>query len=200
MFASIFATFLQGESYHYPIRELYTTCALSCLQHAGDEYKDRSSYPPSAHRLIQPITPPHHPLSVSLTPKPTSHQHQTRPITTNKMHALTLLTLATTALGAAVETRIPRLGAFGVSLTAACPIQNPLILEFAEGNEGPQCRSFYNNTVYTTVNQYYWDPKCLLTLYQTTNCSDDGVVSGPGCWRPDGGIAGYTVTCPYKKS
>ncbi|KAK3354032.1 hypothetical protein B0T25DRAFT_224411 [Lasiosphaeria hispida] len=116
------------------------------------------------------------------------------------MHALTLLTLSTTALGAALESRIPRMGAFGVSSTAVCPIQDPLILEFAEGNESPKCWSFYNGTIYTTVNQYYWDSKCLLTLFQTTDCSDSGVVSGPGCWQPDGGVGGYTVTCPWKNT
>lgn len=118
------------------------------------------------------------------------------------MHLISTITatavLALTASGAVVESRLPRLGAFGVSQTPGCPIQNPVISEWAEGSESSQCHTFYNNAVYTTVDVYYWDPQCLLTLFQTTNCSDPGIVSGLGCWEPEGGIAGFTVTCPYK--
>ncbi|KAH8883009.1 hypothetical protein GQ53DRAFT_597189, partial [Thozetella sp. PMI_491] len=69
---------------------------------------------------------------------------------------------------------------------------------FAYGADSPACRTFPNNFVYKAVDIEFWDPQCLLTLYQTFDCSDPGIVSGPDCWSPEGGIAGYTVTCPYR--
>ncbi|KAK3389597.1 hypothetical protein B0H63DRAFT_464011 [Podospora didyma] len=122
------------------------------------------------------------------------------------MHFSTILTLASAmalqlgAHAAAVEKRLPRLGAFGVSQTRACPLQQPIyVYEYAEG-EGDDCKPFFDNTVFQTVDVFFWDPKCLLTLYETHNCSDPGVVTGPDCWTPDGGIAAHRVTCPFKTS
>ncbi|KAK0723589.1 hypothetical protein B0T26DRAFT_643192 [Lasiosphaeria miniovina] len=101
----------------------------------------------------------------------------------------------------AVEKRLPRLGQFGVSLTRACPLQTPLdVFEFAEGEQSDACRTFLNNNVYRAIDVFFWDPQCLLTLFETNNCTDPGVVTGPNCWTPDGGIAAYKVTCPYKTS
>lgn len=124
----------------------------------------------------------------------------------------------TLATEASITPRIPRLGAFGVSTTFGCPLVNQELSEFALGQQGDTCRTFYNTTTYTAINVYYWVPQCLLTLYNTVDCSDNvsnqsregsgarnwtkakrlcvlqGVVSGLGCWNPEGGIKGYKVT------
>jgi hypothetical protein len=83
------------------------------------------------------------------------------------------LTGASMAAAAAIDSRIPsRLGAFGVSTSPDCPLVNHEVFEFALGNQGDTCRTFYNNTTYTAVNVYYWQPQCLLTLFNTLDCSD----------------------------
>ncbi|KAK3326942.1 hypothetical protein B0T19DRAFT_149067 [Cercophora scortea] len=42
------------------------------------------------------------------------------------------------------------------------------------------------------------EPRCRVTVFQTTDCSDPGIVSGTGgCWSPEGGIAAYKVDCPW---
>ena len=99
-----------------------------------------------------------------------------------------------------LDKRIPRLGAFGVSATRTCPLDNTNqeVFEFALGQESNECRTFWSGKVYSAVDVYYWDPKCLLTLFTKSDCSDDGVVTGPNCWTPEGGIAAYKVTCPYR--
>lgn len=118
------------------------------------------------------------------------------------MHFAALLPIAGALLGltngASISPRLPRLGAFGSSTTAACPLVDPQVHEFAEGSEGNACYTFYNNATMRAIDVYYWDPQCLLTVYTTTDCSDSGIVSGPGCWAPGGGVSGYKVTCPYK--
>ncbi|KAK3374721.1 hypothetical protein B0H63DRAFT_255867 [Podospora didyma] len=99
---------------------------------------------------------------------------------------------------AAIDARVPLIGSFGVSKTWGCPIQNQVVVNFADGGESNNCLPFHNNNVYTTIHVYSWNPKCLLTLFQKVDCSDPGVVSGLGCWQPDGGMHAFKVTCPYK--
>jgi hypothetical protein len=113
------------------------------------------------------------------------------------MHLSSLLVaLSTTSLAAAaaIEARLPRLGAFGVSQTRGCPIVDPQITEFALGQQSDACRTFYNNATYPSINVYYWQPQCLLTVHTKLDCSDPGILSGLGCWSPEGGIAAYKVT------
>ncbi|KAK4102893.1 hypothetical protein N658DRAFT_494957 [Parathielavia hyrcaniae] len=118
------------------------------------------------------------------------------------MHLSAILSLAgaaSVATAAAVDARIPRMGAFSASLTMGCPLANldSGINEFAIGSQGDTCRTFYDNATYQSIHVYYWIPQCLLTVYNTADCSDPGIVSGTGCWSPPGGVAGYKITCPY---
>ncbi len=131
-------------------------------------------------------------------------------LTTLLTTALTALTVNAAAISSppsaeaaeVLESRAGLIGSFGVSLIRACPIQNPWNVNFADGGESPACHAFYNaagqKTAYTTVSVYHWNPKCLLTLFIKADCSDPGIVSGLGCWQPEGGIRGFKVTCPYK--
>lgn len=89
------------------------------------------------------------------------------------------VTGATIATAAAIESRLPRLGAFGVSPTFGCPLASQDLFEFALGAQSDACRDFYNNTTYAAINVYYWQPQCLLTLFTTLDCSDP--VSGFPC-------------------
>lgn len=88
-------------------------------------------------------------------------------------------TSLTLAAAAAVTPRIPRLGEFGVSTTFGCPLVNQERLEFGLGQQSEACRTFYNNTTYAAINVYYWMPQCLLTLYNTLDCSDDVSIQPP---------------------
>jgi hypothetical protein len=85
---------------------------------------------------------------------------------------LIAITAGTMATAAAIESRIPRLGAFGVSQTFGCPLVNPEFHEFALGEQSDACRTFYNNATFKAVDVYYWQPQCLLTLFNTFDCSD----------------------------
>jgi len=113
------------------------------------------------------------------------------------MQLTTLLTLASgasLATAAAIEARLPRLGEFAVSQTWGCPLINPERFEFGLGSQSDACRQFWQNATYLAVDVHYWQPQCLLTLFQTLDCTDPGIVSGLGCWSPEGGIKGYKVT------
>ncbi|KAK3380950.1 hypothetical protein B0H63DRAFT_194764 [Podospora didyma] len=113
--------------------------------------------------------------------------------------ALSLLLVAgTTTAAPVVEERVPLIGAFSVSEVAGCPLGPPLnTFQIALGDGCGDCRKFYNGTVYRSIDRYWFNAYCIITLFQTTTCSDPGIVSGPGCWTPEGGIAGYKVTCPW---
>jgi len=79
---------------------------------------------------------------------------------------------ATVTSAMAVESRLPRLGAFGVSTTSVCPLVNLETSEFAVGAQSDACRTFYDNTTYQAIDVFYWIPQCLLTLYNTPDCED----------------------------
>lgn len=85
---------------------------------------------------------------------------------------LLAVTGATVASAAAIESRIPRLGAFGVSKTFGCPLASQELFEFALGAQSDACRDFFENNTYQAINVYYWQPQCLLTLFTTLDCSD----------------------------
>ncbi|KAM7183317.1 hypothetical protein V8F20_012666 [Naviculisporaceae sp. PSN 640] len=102
---------------------------------------------------------------------------------------------------AELDPRIPLMGAFHISTQAACPLVAPELYQLALplGPDDTSCRRFYNNMTYAAISVDFWNPKCLLTLYNTLTCSDPGIVSGTGgCWWPDGGIKAYKATCPYR--
>ncbi|KAK3390700.1 hypothetical protein B0H63DRAFT_519911 [Podospora didyma] len=111
---------------------------------------------------------------------------------------LSLAALATAASAAPMEERMLLMGIFRTSQTWGCPLQNPELFQIGLGAESPDCRTFYNNTTYAAINVETWVPQCLLTLHNTYDCKDPGIVSGLGCWSPEGGIKGYTATCPWK--
>ena len=121
------------------------------------------------------------------------------------MQLITALTAAAAAFGSASAAALDSrqvlgnlVGRFEVSKVAGCPIKSPVVINFAWGGDSPKCHPFHNGAVYTTVNRKEWDPRCLLTLFQRADCSDPGIVSGPGCWQPEGQMRAFKVTCPYK--
>ncbi|KAB5513262.1 hypothetical protein GE09DRAFT_1162923 [Coniochaeta sp. 2T2.1] len=85
---------------------------------------------------------------------------------------LVAITGATLATAAEIESRIPRLGAFAASQTFGCPLATRDFFEFALGAQSDACRTFYNNTTYQAIDVYYWKPECLLTLFNTYDCTD----------------------------
>ncbi|KAH8893947.1 hypothetical protein GQ53DRAFT_745353 [Thozetella sp. PMI_491] len=104
-----------------------------------------------------------------------------------------------TASAAAVEKRLPRYGSFGYYPVDGCPNTQQGIVEFTYGNDCGKCNNFANNTVMKSINVFGQidSGKCIITVHNTFDCSDPGIVSGPGCWSPEGGIAGWTITCPW---
>ncbi|KAK3314003.1 hypothetical protein B0H66DRAFT_446576, partial [Apodospora peruviana] len=99
--------------------------------------------------------------------------------------------------------RVPLMGYFHISTTAQCPLVNPTFYQvgLSLGPDNTSCRTFTSGTgniTYGSISVDYWNPKCLITLFNTFDCSDPGIVSGTGgCWTPEGGIRAYKGTCPY---
>ncbi|KAK3315738.1 hypothetical protein B0H66DRAFT_270256 [Apodospora peruviana] len=109
---------------------------------------------------------------------------------------LSLFAVSTHA--AAIEQRVPLLGGFGVSQIAGCPLQQQLVFQVAIGDGCGDCRTFYNGTIMKSINVYSMNPQCVVTVHQKLDCTDPGIQSGTGgCWTPEGGIAAYTVSCPW---
>lgn len=130
--------------------------------------------------------------------------------------AATALTMGSTTVSAAPANsntkRVPTLGGFRLSTSGTCPMEySPNeTLEFYTVNFGEACGkctvpkkqypSSANETAEfdaRTISDAFLNPKCQITLYQTNDCSDAGVVSGSGCWAPEGGIKAYKVSCPW---
>ena len=116
--------------------------------------------------------------------------------------ALTLLSLASsTPIHHSPQTgaRMLYMGQFNVHATPHCPLgEGKQFFLIGLGADAPVCHNFYSNTTMGAIDVDYWSPHCQLTLHTTLDCSDDGVVSGVGCWSPEGGIKGYKHTCPWK--
>ncbi|KAK3348220.1 hypothetical protein B0H65DRAFT_169536 [Neurospora tetraspora] len=135
-----------------------------------------------------------------------------------------LITLFTGALTAAISIgtasalpassssdtkRVPILGGFRLSTSDTCPMDlSSQNWEFYTVNFGAACgectvpkRQCTGNVTETfdarTISDAYLNPKCQITLYQKTDCSDPGIVSGSGCWAPEGGIKAYKISCPW---
>jgi len=98
----------------------------------------------------------------------------------------------------ALEARLPRYGAFGAWLARDCPASGPdATVEFTYGNDCGVCNNFYGDKRMQSVNVYGLDPRCFITFHISHDCSDPGIQSGIGsCWDPEGGVAGWTITCP----
>ena len=117
------------------------------------------------------------------------------------MHLATLIATASAlALGAragTINARVPLLGSFGVSEQLGCPLGPQLVFPVGYGDGCGVCKSFYGNTSYASIHSYGFSQYCVLTVFTTPDCSDGGIQSGPGCWSPPGGVAGYKVSCPW---
>jgi hypothetical protein len=114
--------------------------------------------------------------------------------------ALFTLTRAAPAADAEVSKRIPILAAFGAYPDTGCPVSEINLVQLAYGaTKCGECRTFGpTNTTMLSLNEFSCNPVCVLTVYQKDDCSDPGIQSGlGGCWWPEGGFKGYTVTCPW---
>ncbi|KAK3349054.1 hypothetical protein B0T25DRAFT_519362 [Lasiosphaeria hispida] len=114
---------------------------------------------------------------------------------------LTLTALAAGTVNAAALTgRVPLMGIFRASTVAQCPLEASDFYQIglSLGPDDTSCRTFYNNITYGAINVEYWHPQCVLVLFNTIDCSDDGMASGTGCWSPPGGFQAYKGTCPYR--
>ncbi|CCC09591.1 hypothetical protein SMACR_03622 [Sordaria macrospora] len=131
----------------------------------------------------------------------------------------TFLTLGSTASAAPASAstpyeagntkRVPTLGGFRLSTADTCPMDlSSQNWEFYTVNFGAACgectipkRQWTGNGTETldarTISDAYLNPKCQITLFQKTDCSDPGIVSGSGCWAPEGGIKAYKISCPW---
>ncbi|KAK0635835.1 hypothetical protein B0T17DRAFT_503336 [Bombardia bombarda] len=110
----------------------------------------------------------------------------------------TVLVTIGAANAAAISSRIPLMGIFRASATALCPLGPSDLYQIGLGAEDDSCRRFYNNVTYGAVDVQYWNSLCLFTIFNTLDCSDPGIVSGLGCWSPEGGLVAYKATCPYR--
>ncbi|KAH8881121.1 hypothetical protein GQ53DRAFT_608457, partial [Thozetella sp. PMI_491] len=69
--------------------------------------------------------------------------------------------------------------------------------EFAVGSACGICTNFPNTARMASLKVVTLVPECQLTIFTTFDCSDPGIVSGLGCWSPEGGAAAFKVTCPW---
>ncbi|KAH8908579.1 hypothetical protein BR93DRAFT_925674 [Coniochaeta sp. PMI_546] len=102
-----------------------------------------------------------------------------------------------------INKRVPILGTFEISTDYGCPITYGTNSRLVTVNFGDACGNCFPvtpygdpNGTYQTVSNLAIDPRCMVTLFQTNNCQDPGIVTGPACWTPDAGIRGYSVVCP----
>ena len=115
-----------------------------------------------------------------------------------------LLSVAAVAIGtvnaAALQSRVPLMGYFRASTAAQCPMETSDFYQvgLSLGPDDTSCRTFWNNITYGAINVEYWHPQCQIVIHSTSDCSDPGVLSGTGCWAPEGGFKAYKGTCPYR--
>ncbi|KAK3370492.1 hypothetical protein B0H63DRAFT_316966 [Podospora didyma] len=114
--------------------------------------------------------------------------------------AASALLFGPSASAAAVpQKRIPVIGAFAVSPFRDCPITNGTITQLTYGNDCGKCNNFWAGSTMKSIDVkgQVADGKCVITVYNTADCSDPGIQSGPSCWAPEGGVKGWTITCPW---
>jgi len=117
-----------------------------------------------------------------------------------------ILTTLTALLAAAPTTAAPaaNLNARGptdvVTFTLSpefntCTV-NPTTTTVPFGQACGTCKPLAPSQKSISVTQL--ERRCRITVYNTADCSDAGIVSGTaGCWSPDGGILAYRVDCPW---
>jgi hypothetical protein len=108
----------------------------------------------------------------------------------------------TTVNAAVVEKRVPYLGSFILSTQEGCPVEIGSNTEYIQIYYGSACGDCvptdgYNGTTFKAITNLVIDPKCRVTLFNEPTCTSDGIVSGPNCWTPEGGISAYKVDCPW---
>ncbi|KAK3486717.1 uncharacterized protein B0T23DRAFT_232208 [Neurospora hispaniola] len=138
-------------------------------------------------------------------------------LTTLLTGALAVLSIGASALPASSSSssseynskRVPTLGGFRLSTADTCPMDlNSHNWEFYTVNFGAACgectvpkKQLTGPVTETfdarTISDAYLNPKCQITLFKKMDCSDPGIVSGSGCWAPEGGIKAYKITCPW---
>ncbi len=122
---------------------------------------------------------------------------------TTLLSAFSALALALAVRATVLHKRPPILGGFILSTDAGCPVdvgQDSAYFIIGYGDACGDCKSaaLYNSTDYfKAITDLTIDPRCIVTLFNTPDCSGDGIVSGPNCWTPEGGILAYEVTCPW---
>ena len=72
---------------------------------------------------------------------------------------------------------------------------NPTTVTVPFGQACGTCKTLTPSQQSISVTQV--EPRCRVTVYNTADCSDPGIVSGTGgCWSPPGGALAYRVDCP----
>ncbi|KAK4216909.1 hypothetical protein QBC37DRAFT_77760 [Rhypophila decipiens] len=129
------------------------------------------------------------------------------------LHAVSLFTLATAATIPRTISSVssPRLSARGEPIISQVT-SFVLSTEFAncDGSDTTEnvsvqigqacglCKPTSVPPFIQAVSVTQLEPKCRVTVYNTADCSDPGIVSGTaGCWSPPGGILAYRVDCPW---
>ncbi len=124
-------------------------------------------------------------------------------VSSTVLAALSALALAPAANSAILDKRPPILGSFILSTDAGCPVtigEHTAYFIVGYGEACGNCKSvaLYNSTDhFKAITNLNIDPRCTVTLFQTSDCSDPGIVSGPNCWTPEGGILAYEAACPW---
>ena len=94
------------------------------------------------------------------------------------------------------------MGGFTLSQSSQCPSNlDPTTtsarINIILGGACGKCTSLSWGGPFKTIQQSGIDARCQITLFNTEDCSNGGVVTGPNCWAPEGGIKAYKVDCPW---
>ena len=113
------------------------------------------------------------------------------------------MVLAPVVSAATLNKRPPILGSFILSTDAGCPVTIGDDTAYFIVGYGEACGTctpaalYHSTDSFKSITNLNIDPHCTLTIYNTPDCSDPGIVSGPDCWTPEGGIIAYTAACPW---
>ncbi|KAM7189851.1 hypothetical protein V8F20_009988 [Naviculisporaceae sp. PSN 640] len=120
-----------------------------------------------------------------------------------------LATALTIASAATIPASVPRLSARGepiitqvTSFTLSAEFNtcavNPEVITVNIGQACGICKPTSVPPFIQSISVTQLEPKCRVTVYNTADCSDPGIVSGTaGCWSPPWGILAYRVDCPW---
>lgn len=115
-----------------------------------------------------------------------------------------LVVLAATALlgtgsAATLDRRLPRYAGFSFYEHDGCPNTGMIFnQELSYGNQCGRCNPVNAPAPVTmkSVRVHYITAGCDITVHNTADCSDLGIISGPNCWSPPGGVLAWKFTCP----